>query len=280
MQQVARREHGRVPNEHTPPPFSRREVLGMTGVLALGLAAGCSGGGERDGSASGSTATTSGDGRASRSDAGPSDALSAADFDALSTCVLLPEQMAGPFPLDEQFDRRDITEGLPGHPMRLGLRVVDDTCTPVAGAAVEIWHTDASGDYSAFADGGGGKDQAEGTTFLRGTQTSGDDGIVEFLTIYPGWYTGRAVHIHVRVHMDDATVLTSQMYFDEDYTQQVLASTEYRRFGPPDTTWADDTIAGNPRADGTMLITTPAETAGGPGTLALLNLGVRRRGSS
>ena len=133
----------------------------------------------------------------------------------------MPEKTSGPFPLDEQFDRRDVTEGYPGQPMRLGLRVLDETCAPVPGAKVEIWHTDGSGDYSAFVDRGGGKDEGPGTTFLRGTQTAGDDGIVEFLTIYPGWYSGRAVHIHLRVHLDDATVLTSQMFFDDDYTASV-----------------------------------------------------------
>lgn len=84
--------------------------------------------------------------------------------------------------------------------MRLGLRVVDAACEPIPDAAVEIWHCDTTGDYSAFPDNGGGKDAGSGTTFLRGTQTAGADGIVEFQTVYPGWYRGRAVHIHVRVH--------------------------------------------------------------------------------
>lgn len=197
-------------------------------------------------------------------------ALTAADFDGLGTCSLTPEQTAGPFPLDQQFDRRDITEGKAGHPLRLGFRVVDEECAPVAGAAVEVWHTDATGDYSAFADGGSGKDEGEGTTFLRGTQTAGDDGIVEFATIYPGWYGGRAVHIHLRVHVDDASVLTSQVYFDEGYTEDVFATGAYAEFGPPDTTWATDGIAGDPAADGTALTVAPA----GTGTLALLNLGI------
>jgi protocatechuate 3,4-dioxygenase beta subunit len=200
----------------------------------------------------------------------PSTGLIAADFDGLATCSLLPEQTAGPFPLDEQFVRRDITEGYPGHPLRLGFRVVDVDCAPVAGAAVEVWHADATGDYSAFADGGGGKDEAEGTTFLRGTQVAGDDGIVEFASIYPGWYPGRAVHVHLRVHRDDEIVLTSQVYFDEDHTQEVFATGAYAEFGPPDTTWATDAFAGDPTAEGTAL----SLSADGSSTLALLNLGV------
>ncbi len=201
-------------------------------------------------------------------------ALTAADFAALATCTLLPEKTAGPFPLDEQFDRRDVTEGTPGHPMRLGLRVVDDACAPVPRAAVEIWHCDATGDYSAFTDGGGGKDEGAGTTFLRGTQTAGDDGIVEFLTIVPGWYSGRAVHVHLRVHLDDNTVLTSQLFFDEDFLSDVYQAEPYAEFGEPDTSLAADGIAGDAAGEGTILVTRAAETSAGTGTLALLNLGI------
>ena len=201
-------------------------------------------------------------------------ALTAADFEALGTCSLMPGKTAGPFPLDQQFDRRDVTEDHPGQPMRLGLRVVDEACAAVPGAAVEIWHTDATGDYSAFTDNGCGKDEGAGTTFLRGTQTVDDNGIVEFLTIYPGWYSGRAVHIHLRVHLADATVLTSQMFFDADYTAGVYASAPYAEFGLPDTPNEADRIAGNPQAEGTLLHTTAGETSRGTGTVALLNLGI------
>ena len=186
----------------------------------------------------------------------------------------MPEKTAGPFPLDEQFDRRDITEGVPGQPMRLGLRVLDESCAPIPGATVEVWHADSSGDYSAFIDNGGGKDDGPGTTFLRGTQTAGDDGIVEFLTVYPGWYSGRAVHIHLRVHLDDATVLTSQMFFDADFTAGVYANAPYAEFGLPDTSNEADGIAGDPAAEGTLVHTSAADTSSGPGTLALLNLAV------
>ncbi len=200
--------------------------------------------------------------------------FTAATFESLGTCSLMPEKTSGPFPLDEQFDRSDVTEGLPGQPMRLGLRVIDQSCAPLPGAKVEIWHTDSTGDYSAFIDRGGGKDEGPGTTFMRGTQTANDDGIVEFQTIYPGWYSGRAVHIHLRVHLDVATVLTSQMFFDDDYTASVYASAPYAEFGLPDTPNSADNIAGNTEAEGTLLHTSPGDTTNGPGTVALLNLGV------
>lgn len=244
------------------PPISRRRLLGA-GAAALVVTTG-------DRPAAGAPWPS---GAPIPSPPGPTP-LRAADFAGLGVGRLLPEQMAGPFPLAEQFDRRDITEGVPGRPMHLGLRVVDAAGAPVPGAAVEVWHCDATGDYSAFADGGGGKDEAEGTTFLRGTQTAGDDGIVEFLSIVPGWYPGRAVHVHLRVHVDGAVVLTSQLYFDAEHLAEVYQEAPYAEFGPPDTANEDDAIAGDPARDGTLLHTAAAETSAGPGTRALANLGV------
>jgi protocatechuate 3,4-dioxygenase beta subunit len=265
--------------DRLPGAVDRRTML--LGGAAAALIAACGDGDDTDGVAPTSSATdastTTASGAASSTAAPVADApLTAADFERLGTCTLLPEQMAGPFPLEEQLVRRDITEGSPGHPLRLGLRVVDASCAPVPGAAVEIWHCDATGDYSAFADGGGGKDDGPGTTFCRGTQVADGDGIVELLTIYPGWYRGRAVHIHVRVHVEATTVLTSQLYFDDAYTSDVYRDDPYAEFGEPDTPTARDMIAGDPADDGTLLVTRRAETAHGPGTLGLLNLGVAR----
>jgi protocatechuate 3,4-dioxygenase beta subunit len=149
---------------------------------------------------------------------------------------------------------------------------VDTACAPVAGAAVEIWHTDAAGDYSAFIDGGGGKDEGPGTTFMRGTQFANDEGIVEFDTVYPGWYRGRSVHIHLRVRTDDTLVLTSQIYFDDTYTQRISTEPPYAEFGPPDTTNDTDFLAGDPAAEGTLLTLSDVATPRGPGTLGRLNL--------
>lgn len=267
-----------LPSTHS----SRRRVLrlGTTALAGAALAA-CTDTRGTDGTGpTSATGTTDEEvvGEDPTAPATPSAAstLTAADFDALPTCQVLPEQGAGPFGLEEQFVRRDITEGVPGHPVRLGLRVVDGTCTAVAGAAVEIWHTDATGDYSAFADGGGGKDEAGGSTFLRGTQVAGDDGIVEFLTIHPGWYPGRCVHIHVTVRTGDALALTTQVVFDDDHTAEILATYEpYVAFGPPDTLVEEDGISRGAATNGTELIlTTDAPTDLGTGTLALLNLGL------
>ena len=262
----------------------RRRFVQLGVGAAVVAAAGCSSGegdtgptGPEDGTGAGGDASTTADPGASNQGSEAADgALDPADFEGLATCRLLPEQMAGPFPLDEQFPRRDITEGLPGHPLRLGLRVVDEGCAPVPDAEVEVWHADASGDYSAFEDGGGGKDEGPGTTFLRGTQVTDTDGIVELRTIYPGWYRGRAVHIHVRVRVAGDLVLTSQMYFDDGYTAEVHAAERYAEFGPPDTPLAADGIGSAAATEGTLLVTTPTTVDGANGTLALLNLGVDR----
>jgi protocatechuate 3,4-dioxygenase beta subunit len=258
------------------PGPNRRDFLRLGGGTALGLALGACSSSSGDGSAAGTGPEAS---AAPPTTAAPATAaelapLGPADFEGLGTCTLFPESTAGPFPLEEQLVRQDLTEGYAGHPLRLGLRVVDAGCQPVAGAAVEVWHTDATGDYSAFADGGGGKDEAEGTTFCRGTQIADADGVVELHTIYPGWYPGRAVHLHLRVRVADELVLTGQLYFDDDYTEAVLAEGVYAELGPPGTTNATDGIAGDPAADGSLLVTTPADTVAGPGTLALLNVAV------
>lgn len=252
------------------PLLSRRRVLGA-GAAALVLAA-CGDDGGSDGTeAAEPTTSTAG---TTTGEAVAVAELAVADFAGLGTCTLLPAKTAGPFPLEEQFDRRDITEGYAGQPMRLGFRVLDGGCAPLPGAVMEVWHCDATGDYSAFTDGGGGKDEGTGTTFLRGSQTADDESIVEFQTIVPGWYRGRAVHIHLRVHLDGATVLTSQVFFADDFLTEVYASAPYAEFGPPDTPLARDGIAGDATGEGTILHTTTAVTSAGPGTLALLNLGV------
>ncbi|MGI9600863.1 MAG: hypothetical protein ACR2QE_03190 [Acidimicrobiales bacterium] len=207
-------------------------------------------------------------------DGAPLEPLTPATFTALSVCTLTPSATAGPFPSIEQLDRSDITEGYAGHPLRLGIRVVDDRCQPIPGAQVEIWHTDATGDYSSYEDNGSGKDEGDGTTFLRGLQTADDDGILEFQTIYPGWYEGRAVHIHATVLVDGANALTTQLYFDEAYTTEVYTTGEYAQFGPPDTPWANDRLIGDPTTDGSGITLAPAATSLGDGTLGLVHLGV------
>jgi protocatechuate 3,4-dioxygenase beta subunit len=169
-------------------------------------------------------------------------------------------------------ERRDITEGMAGHPLRVGIQVVDESCLPIAGARVEIWHCDVDGDYSSYEDGATADDAGEGTTFYRGYQTANADGIVEFRTSYPGWYRGRAVHIHSMVHIDDATVLTTQYLFEDALNDEIMAQGVYAAYGSPDTTNAEDGVTRG--TDANALIMTASPDAEIAGTRALIVVGV------
>ena len=204
----------------------------------------------------------------------PADTVfTAADFAALGPCRLLPDLTPGPFPTIEQLERRDITEGHAGLALRVGVQVVDEACTPIPGATVEIWHCDIDGDYSGYADGATDDDGGPGTTFLRGSQVANTDGIVEFLTVYPGWYAGRAVHIHAQVHLADATVLTTQFLFADDLNREVMATEPYAAFGEPTTTNATDGVTGGTGEEDGLLLTVTADDAIG-GRRALIVVGL------
>ena len=133
-----------------------------------------------------------------------------------NVCMVQRETTEGPYYIDPGLIRADITEGLPGLPLALALQVVDAGCTPLQGARVDIWHCDAAGRYSGYA-----RENTAGDTFLRGTQMTGADGVARFATIYPGWYPGRAVHVHYKVWLNSREVLTSQLFFPEAVSDQV-----------------------------------------------------------
>jgi len=152
-------------------------------------------------------------------------------------CIVRPEQTEGPYFVDERLNRSDIridpSDGSikNGVPLRLTLMVSRsnrNACTPVSGAMVDIWHCDALGIYSDVRDPGF---NARGKKFLRGYQVTNAKGIVQFTTIYPGWYQGRTVHIHFKIRTSDASEriydFTSQLYFDESITDQVHAQEPY-----------------------------------------------------
>ncbi len=132
-------------------------------------------------------------------------------------CVLTPQSVEGPFYLDPDLLRADIADGRPGVPLQLQLRLVEaGSCAPIRNARLDVWHADARGVYSGFKEQGDGRHiDATGQKFLRGTQISDERGRVVFNTIYPGWYEGRATHIHAKLFLDDKTVLLFQMYFPD-----------------------------------------------------------------
>ena len=192
-------------------------------------------------------------------------AAGASEAGALA-CVLSPELTEGPYFIEHAKVRRDITEGLPGAPLALRLRVFDAaTCKPIEGAAVDIWHASAGGSYSAAASG------AAGRTYLRGIQRTDARGLARFDTIYPGWYPGRAVHIHVKVHVGGNAVHTGQLFFRDAFTARVYKRAPYRARGGPDVPNAADSIyaAGGSRSLLSM------RTAG-RGYAGAISMGVRR----
>jgi protocatechuate 3,4-dioxygenase beta subunit len=153
------------------------------------------------------------------------------------TCVLTPEQTEGPYYIANEKVRRNITEGRPGAPLVLRLFVVDaSTCRPIKGAAVDIWHADAGGVYSGFGSGSGNR------TFMRGIQRTDAKGLARFRTVYPGWYRGRTVHIHVKVHVGGNVVHTGQLYFPDSWTDRVFRRRPYSRRPNRDTRNATDFV--------------------------------------
>jgi protocatechuate 3,4-dioxygenase beta subunit len=196
--------------------ISRRQALAGMGSVSLGaLLAAC---GSDDDATSTSVATTEGEATTVQSRSGSS----LVDlFDDTSACTLTAEQTEGPYYFDVDKIRSDVREDREGTELRLGIRVRDaESCEALRNAVVEIWHADAGGVYSGF-------DAGAGEEFLRGAQVTDTDGIVEFTTVYPGWYVGRTPHIHARVHVDKATALTTQLYFDD-----AISTTVYDG-GPP-----------------------------------------------
>jgi protocatechuate 3,4-dioxygenase beta subunit len=151
------------------------------------------------------------------------------------SCVLTPELTEGPYYVADEKIRRDITEGRPGAPLALALTVVDaSTCKPIKGATVDIWHTDALGVYSGV--------QGNTGTFMRGVQPTDARGVAQFVTVYPGWYTGRAVHIHVKVHLGGSVVHTGQFFFSDALTDAVYAKAPYNTRPGRDMRNAQDSI--------------------------------------
>ena len=155
-------------------------------------------------------------------------------------CVLTPEQTEGPYFIPKEKVRRNITEGRPGTPLTLRLQVVNaSTCKPIKGAAVDVWHADAAGIYSGFGQGAGNR------TFMRGIQRTNAKGIATFRTVYPGWYMGRTVHIHVKVHLGGRVVHTGQLYFPDKLTDRVFRRVPYSRRGRRTTRNSNDFVFAN-----------------------------------
>ena len=181
------------------------------------------------------------------------------------TCVLTPELTEGPYYIANEKVRRNITEGKPGAALTLKLTVVDaSTCKPIKNAAVDIWHCDAIGEYSAFTT-------PNQRTYLRGVQRTDANGVATFQTIYPGWYTGRAVHIHVKVHVGGSVVHTGQFFFADSVTDAVYRRAPYKSRPNRTTRNANDSIYVNGGSKSLLRV-----VKSGSGYIGRITMGVNR----
>lgn len=262
-------------DEHDDAPvgriLSRREVLGLLGGLGAVLLVGCS-----DNTATtavptqpatpaappttatqaataGATATTLPAEVATAQAATPAAASPTAESAASVDCVAKPELTEGPYFKDEKINRSDIRsdtstgavkEGLPLALTFLVSSLAANACKPLPGAQVDIWHCDAAGTYSDTSDPNWGS--TVGQNYLRGYQLTDAQGKAAFTTIYPGWYRGRAVHIHFKIRTTgtdgNAYEFTSQLFFDDTLSDQVFAQASYAGKGTRDTRNSNDNI--------------------------------------
>jgi protocatechuate 3,4-dioxygenase beta subunit len=142
-------------------------------------------------------------------------------------CMPTPDSGEGPFYFDPDLVRVDITEDVPGAPLDVAVQIVRaGDCATLDGARVDLWHADAIGLYSGYARQPGTGDPSysvEGKTFLRGTQFTDSGGSARFRTIYPSWYGGRTPHIHFKVFLGDDEVIASQLFFPDEFNNEVFA---------------------------------------------------------
>ena len=195
-----------------------------------------------------------------------------ADVTATPACVVRPEVTEGPYYVDEDLVRADIRSDPATGAVKEGIPLVltfnvsqisNSACAPLQGATVDIWHCDAAGAYSDVSDPGF---DTSGQKWLRGSLVTDDKGQATFTTIYPGWYSGRAVHIHFKVHPNETSVFTSQLFFDDALSDQVFTQAPYASKGQRNVLNSNDNIY----QDLLLLTTTKTDT----GYAAAFSLGI------
>jgi protocatechuate 3,4-dioxygenase beta subunit len=195
----------------------RREALGVMGAAGAALAFGCGGSPTSPDTSTSTSTTTPGSTNAA--------------------CAVTPTETAGPYPSLTDIFRSDIRDGKTGTLLTLTVKVVNVTaaCVAVANANVEVWHCDSAGNYSEY-----GTQTAQ--TYLRGIQTTNSSGEVTFTTIYPGWYQGRATHIHLEVTINGVSRKVTQIAFPESVNNTVYGSGVYASRGSNPTSNLSDGI--------------------------------------
>jgi protocatechuate 3,4-dioxygenase beta subunit len=168
---------------------------------------------------------------------GPSATPPATGGTTNSECSVTPSETAGPYPSKTDLFRSDIREDRQGTALTLTIRVVNTNsgCAAVPNASVEIWHCDVAGNYSEYGT-------QTTRNYLRGIQTTDANGTVTFTTIYPGWYQGRATHIHAEVTIGGRSIKVTQIAFPESINNTVHASGVYASRGANPTSNASDGI--------------------------------------
>ncbi len=226
--------------------LSRREALGLVGVTGLAALIGCGG----TGTTTSTTSTTASTG-STASTASTGSTGTTASLGGVVTCVAAtPEKTEGPYFVDELLNRSDIRSDTATGAVKAGtvlnisvnLMNLGSNCRAIQNAQIDIWHCDAGGLYSDESANG-----TVGQNFLRGYQLTDSSGKVTFTTIYPGWYSGRAVHIHFKIRFTlsgTSYEFTSQMFFDESLTTTVHSATPYNTRGTRNTFNSTDGIYG------------------------------------
>jgi protocatechuate 3,4-dioxygenase beta subunit len=222
--------------------LSRREALALLGTAGAAFLAACAGLAETDQTTEEPASTPS---------VVTTQGAAQATSETLPACVVRPEMTEGPYYVDADLNRSDIRSDPSTGEVKDGAllaltflvsQVGESGCTPLEGAKVEIWHCDAAGVYSGVTDPGF---DTTGQKFLRGYQATGADGKAAFVTIYPGWYSGRTVHIHFKIRhdgTDQSREFTSQLFFDDAFTDQVYTQEPYASRGPRNTLNSTDRI--------------------------------------
>lgn len=209
-------------------PLTRRAALGLLGAAGAVAVAGCAGGAGQGGSAGTGSETGTGTGTGSGTGTGTGTGS--------GLCVLTPEVTEGPYFVDNQLNRADIRGGRTGQILNLNFNIYNANssgCEALSGVQLDIWHCDAIGYYSGVSSNGGANSGTLGQNWLRGYQVSNDSGNVSFVTVYPGWYSGRTTHIHIKARLYNGSrtlTATSQVFFDE-----AITSTVYRNNAPYNT---------------------------------------------
>jgi protocatechuate 3,4-dioxygenase beta subunit len=197
-----------------------------------------------------------------------------------TTCTTTPTETEGPYPyvggeITNPLNRADVTGGQTGVPLAVNFLVVNvnDNCNVVTGARVDIWHCNKDGYYSGYANQPGllGSKSYVGETWLRGYLLTDSSGLAKFTTIYPGWYGGRATHIHMEVFVNSVLKKVSQLTFSETISDAVHVSTLYAAHGVNPIRNASDSVFGDSATDLALetLALTGSVSAGYSGTFTL-----------